>query len=105
MNENVGAVLYRKSNKPGTLYAEFCHTDDGAGHGIATASEEPYQDFEGKYRIQYFDQNGDLQAERDLEIRKEGEQYHLTWFNNKVISGKGIGFETDEGLVAGYVDV
>ena len=105
MDENVGVVLYRKSDMPGTLQAEFCHTEDGNGHGIATTLENPPQGFEGEYRVQYFDQNGDLQAERDLEIRKEGEQYHLRWFNSNVVSGIGIGFETDEGLLVGYYDV
>ncbi len=100
---NVGVVLYRKGDEPGTLNAEYCHTDDGKGHGIATGGLT--QGFEGKYQIQYFDEKGQLLAARDLEINKVGDRFNLIWFNNKVISCRGIGFETTEGLVVGYYDV
>jgi len=72
---NIGVVVYKKGNEPGTLEAEFCHTDDGIGNGIATGG--PTHGFEGKYKIRYFDEKGKLQAERDLEIKKDGDRFNL----------------------------
>lgn len=100
---NVGVVLYKKGDEPGTLKAEFCHTEDGKGAGLATGGSA--QGFDGNYHIQYFDNKGELQAERELEIKKDGDQFNLTWFNNKEISCRGIGFETAEGLIVGYYDI
>ncbi len=100
---NIGVVLYKKGDEPGTLNAEYCHTDDGKGSGIAVGGST--QGFEGKYHIRYFDEKGKLQAERGLEIKKDGDRFNLMWFNNKAISGRGIGFETIEGLLVGYYDV
>jgi hypothetical protein len=33
---SVGFVMYKKSDEPGTLIAEWCHSDYGNGTGIAT---------------------------------------------------------------------
>jgi hypothetical protein len=46
-----------------------------------------------------------MQAERGLEIQKDGNHYRLSWSNNGEISGSGVGMETAEGLAAGYRDV
>ena len=100
---SVGFVLYKKSDEPGTLTAEWCHSDYGNGTGIATGG--PADGFEGRYTIRYFDDKGNMQAERGLEIQKEGNYYQLSWSNNGEISGSGVGMETAEGLAVGYRDV
>ena len=38
MNENVGVVVYKIGDDPGTLYAEFCHTWDGRGMDVETTN-------------------------------------------------------------------
>jgi hypothetical protein len=100
---NVGFVLYKKSDEPGTLIAEWCHSDDGNGTGIATGGTT--EGFEGRYHIRYFDNKGNIQADRELDIKKDGVYYQLSWINNGEITARGIGMETAEGLAAGYRDV
>lgn len=96
-------VLYKKGDKEGTLNAEYCHSVDGKGNGIAHGNSK--EGFEGEYQIQYFDDKGSLQAERDLEIQKKGDCFYLTWSKNGSITSTGIGFENAEGLLVGYHDV
>ena len=47
-----------------------CHADIGTITGIATGG--PVEGFEGIYHICYFDGKGKIQAERELNIQKEG---------------------------------
>jgi len=54
--------------------------------------------------IRYFDNTGNFQAERELNIQKSGNFYQVSWINNGVISGKGVGMETEDGLSVGYRD-
>lgn len=100
---SVGVVLYKKNDEPGILTAEWCHTDYGNGTGIATGGVA--EGFEGNYRIRYFDDKENFQAERGLVIQKQGKFYHVSWIHNGEISGQGIGIETTEGLSVGYRDV
>ncbi|MCP4749248.1 MAG: hypothetical protein GY874_24395 [Desulfobacteraceae bacterium] len=100
---NVGLVLYTKTEKPGTLKAKWCHFDDGTGIGIATGG--PVAGFEGLYNIRYFDGQGNLKAERELEIRKKNNCYKLRWLLHGKVTSKGIGLVTIKGLVAGYRNV
>ncbi|MCP3942103.1 MAG: hypothetical protein GY710_11555 [Desulfobacteraceae bacterium] len=100
---SVGVVVYKQSNEPGILTAKWCHSDYGNGTGIATG--KPVKGFEGHYIIRYFDNTGEFQAERELQIQKNGDFYQVSWINNGVISGKGIGMETKEGLSVGYCDL
>ncbi len=74
---NVGFVLYKKGEEPGTLIAKWCHTDDGNGTGIATGG--PVEGFEGHYHVRYFDDKGNLQAARELNIKKDGDYYQTWW--------------------------
>ncbi len=100
---NIGFVLYKKGDEPGTLNAKWCHSDYGNGTGIATGG--PAEGFEGRYHIRYLDDKGNAQAERKLDIQKKGDFYHLSWINNGNISARGIGMETVEGLSVGYRDI
>ncbi|MCP4370993.1 MAG: hypothetical protein GY797_23195 [Deltaproteobacteria bacterium] len=100
---NVGYVLYKKGDEPGTLIAKWCHSDYGNGTGIATGG--PAEGFEGRYHIRYFDEKGNIQADRELDIQKDGDYYQLSWINNGEISGRGIGMENAEGLSVGYRDI
>lgn len=101
--KNIGVVLYKKGSKPGTLQAAFCHTIDGRGNGVAKG--EATDGFEGSYRIKYFDEEGELQAERDLKIKRDKDRFELVWLNDGKVTSKGVGFETTEGLMVGYCDL
>jgi len=46
-----------------------------------------------------------MQAERGLDIQKDGDYYQLSWSNNGETSGSGVGMETADGLAVGYRDV
>ncbi|MCP4344336.1 MAG: hypothetical protein GY795_02285 [Desulfobacterales bacterium] len=100
---NIGFVLYKKNDKPGEMSAKWCHSDYGNGTGIATGG--PADRFEGHYHIRYFDDSGNVQADRELEIEKDGDNYKVSWFNNGKISAVGIGMVNSEGLAVGYRDV
>ena len=99
MTEKIGCVLYTKGKEEGTLDAKWYSTT-GKGTGKATGGSSI--GFEGHYNIRYFDEKGNFQAERGLEIKKVEDYFELLWFNNGEVSDKGIGMEVTEGLVAGY---
>ena len=101
--KNIGFVLYEKGEKPGTLTAKWCHSEDGSGTGIATGG--PATGFEGRYKIQYYDEKQNLQAQRDLDIQKMKGHYHISWINMGKITCNGIGMETAEGLAVGYRNI
>lgn len=101
--ENIGLVFYRKGNEPGTLLAQFRHSDYGTGTGLAKGT--PSEGFEGQFQIRYFDENGNIQADRDLFIIKDGEYYQLTWFKDGKITGEGIGHENSDCLCVGYHEI
>ncbi len=100
---NIGNALYKKNKAAGTLNADWCHSDYGTGTGIATGG--PADGFEGLYKIRYYDEKGKIQAERELEIRKDGQCYKVSWMNNGKLTAYGIGLEFSEGLSVGYRDV
>jgi len=100
---NIGFVVYKKGNEPGMLMAQWEHSDYGKGTGIAKGSQS--DGYEGEYTIQYFDNNGIIQAERDLIIKKEGDSYHLSWFKENKKTAEGIGKEISCCLCVGYHDI
>ena len=104
---NIGHVQYQKGNQSGELKAVWTHDDYGCGTGLATdiTTGEPNSTFAGNYQIQYFDNEGSLQAELDLEIQKRNGCFALTWRKNGAITSIGIGIETANVLSAGYYDV
>ena len=101
--KNIGFVIYRKGNEPGTLLAQWHHSDDGSGTGIATGASS--EDFTGEYQIRYFDEQGNIQAARDLVIKKEREYYQLLWLKDGAITAEGIGQETADCLCVGYHNI
>jgi len=104
---NIGHVQYQKGDQLGELKAVWTHDDYGCGTGRATAATTDKENpiFSGDYQIQYFDHEGNLQAELDLEIEKSGHCYKLTWRKNGKTTSIGIGIETTGVLSAGYYDV
>ena len=103
MKFNIGCVLYRKGNEPGTLDAKWCHPFFGDGvFGTGRATGGPTVGFEGRYDIRYCDNTGAELAGFELDIRKAGEYYELAWIDSGEIMDRGIGMEVSEGLVAGW---
>lgn len=104
---NIGHVQYQKGDQSGELKAVWTHDDYGCGTGIATGitTSEANSTFAGNYQIQYFDNEDNLQAELDLEIKKNNHHYKLTWRKNGTITSIGIGIENANVLSAGYYDV
>ncbi|MCP4024135.1 MAG: hypothetical protein GY729_19995 [Desulfobacteraceae bacterium] len=100
---NIGCVLYKKGDEPGILIARFCHTDDGNGTGVATGT--PSDDFEGIYRIRYYDEKENFQDERELVIQKNGDQYQVSWLDKGKVTAIGMGMETAKGLAVGYTNI
>ncbi|RPI74682.1 MAG: hypothetical protein EHM45_17780 [Desulfobacteraceae bacterium] len=100
---DIGCVLYRKGAEPGTLTAQYCHSE--LGHGTGQATGGPLTGFAGRYRIRYFDDQGTEIADRELDIQKDGGSYRLRWIHNGAIRALGIGMETSEGLAAGWCNV
>ena len=100
---NVGFVLYKKTEAPGTLNAIWCQRDGGNVTGVATGGST--EGYEGNYLICYFDDKGNIKADRELKIHKDGNFYKLQWLNNGKVTCEGIGMETAEGLSVGYCDL
>jgi hypothetical protein len=100
---NIGHVQYKKNENGDALTAVWAHDDYGYGTGKATGILNT--SFEGNYQIKYFDNDGSLQAELALEIKKEAHCYNLIWRKNNKITSRGIGMENSGVLSAGYYDV
>lgn len=100
---NIGCVLYRKGDEPGTLYAKWCHSIFGNGTGKAVGG--PSNGFMGRYHIHYFDDKGAEIADLELDIQKDGDFFKLAWISNGKITSRGIGMEVAEGLAAGWCGV
>ncbi len=99
---NLGVVVYTRGENPGILNAVWCHSDGIGGTGVATGG--PVNGFAGDYIIEYFDDQGNFQARRDLVIQKQGDRYTLAWIRDGETTARGIGMETAQGLTAGYRD-
>jgi hypothetical protein len=97
---DIGFVLYKKGDEPGTLEAEWCHSYSGNGTGKATGG--PPEGFVGRYQIRYFDDKGNVDGDCELDIQKDGDYYELSWIVNGEIADRGIGMEVAEGLAAGW---
>ena len=100
---NVGCVLYKKGDEPGTLDAKWCHPWFGKGIlGTGKATGGPNVGYAGRYHIRYFDEKGNDIAAFDLNIQKDGEYYDLAWSNNGEVLNRGTGMEVAEGLAASW---
>jgi len=100
---NIGHVQYSKGDATGELKAIWVHDDYGKGTGLATGNEG-YK-FEGNYHIKYFDEDGILLAELDLEIINNGSSYNVTWSKHGIVTSLGIGMINSNILSVGYYDV
>lgn len=98
---NIGHVQYSRSDNLTDFRAVWVHAEYGHGTGLAVG--ESNAEFEGVYQIKYFDENGTLLAERDLEIVKNEHNFELTWSENGVV--RSIGMKNSNILTAGYYDV
>lgn len=101
--KNIGFVIYRKGNEAGTLLAQWYHSDDGSGTGMAKGA--PSEDFAGKYQIRYFDEQGNFQAARELVIKKDSSYYQLSWLKDGTMTAEGIGQEISGCLCVGYHNI
>jgi len=102
--KNIGLVLYTKSEKPGTLHAQWSHARTGNGTGIASGGTG--DGYVGHYTIHPSATSIPIpSADRELDIQKEGDTYRILWKNNGKITAEGIGMEVAEGLAAGWRDV
>ena len=101
--DNIGFVLYKKGIEPGTLNAKWNHSTLGSGRGIASGGSA--EDFVGNYRIRYFNENGEVVADRDLEILKNGDNFSITWSKDNKVTAIGIGILVEDGLAAGWKNV
>jgi hypothetical protein len=97
---HIGCVLYKKGPAPGTLVAEWSHSDFGNGTGHATGG--PADGYAGNYRIVYSDEQGKELSSHNLRIEKDGKYYNLLWINDEVVRCRGQGMEEKEGLAAGW---
>ena len=100
---DIGVVYYRIRPSGGEMEATWYSTrypDEKCGTGLAKGDTS--NGFPGEYRITYFFADGTLSAELDLRIEKSGDIYSLAYLENGETLLAGVGFETPEGLVAGY---
>ena len=100
---NVGCVLYKKGDEPGTLTAKWCHPYFGKGvFGTGIATGGPEEGYVGRYHIRYFDDKGNEIAGFELDIQKDGDYYEIAWIDNGEILDRGMGMVVAEGLAAGW---
>lgn len=97
---DIGVVIYRKGPEPGTLSASWHHGTHGGGTGLAV--DGPVRGFPGTYRVRYFDLEGRPLSAFELRIERSGDHYDLTWLDGGVIKFRGLGMDSQEGLVAGW---
>ncbi len=100
---NIGYVVYKRGEEPGTPEAEWCHSYTGKGKGIATGGMSG--GFEGRYNITYFDNKNNLMSNRELVIQKTGDVYKLAWIKEGIIKAEGIEMVVSDRLTAGRCDV
>lgn len=100
---NIGTVIYSHGKIEGTLDAVWYHDELGNGYGFAEGGCG--KSFEGEFNISYYNNNGNLLAERKLIIKKEGGHYNLSWLNDGKITAAGRGIELDGKLAAGWINI
>ena len=100
---NVGCVIYRPGDQPGTLEARWCHPYFGKGMtGTGKATDGPLEGYVGRYEIQYYNAEGEGVGSYELNIERDGECYLLSWIKDGEVQDRGAGFEIPEGLIAGW---
>ena len=97
---NIGFALYAIGETPGTLDARWAYQNAYSGSGIATGG--PERGFVGDFHIRYFFEDGEFSDEYDLQIRRTGDLYDVTWLVDGVISAVGVGMEVGARLAVGW---
>lgn len=97
---NIGFVLYTKSDAPGTLNARWNYANTYSGPGVATGG--PKDGFAGHYHVRYFLESGEFSDEYDLDIKKTGDFYNVSWITDGKVSAIGVGMEVPNGLAVGW---
>ena len=97
---NVGFVVYRKGEAPGTLDARWSYENTWNGPGRATGG--PHHGFAGSYHIRYFYEDGEFSDEYDLVIEEAGEYYEASWLVDGELQAVGFGVELDGALAIGW---
>jgi hypothetical protein len=69
---------------PGTLDARWSYENVYSGSGLATGG--PKQGFVGDFHIRYFLEDGEFSDEYDLQIRRAGPLYDVTWLTDGAIA-------------------
>jgi hypothetical protein len=97
---NIGFALYAIGETSGTLDARWSYENAYSGSGLATGG--PKQGFVGDFHIRYFLENGEFSDEYDLQIRRTGDLYGVTWLVDGAISAVGVGMEVGARLAVGW---
>jgi len=97
---NIGFALYAIGETPGTLEARWSYENAYSGSGLATGG--PKQGFVGDFHIRYFLESGEFSDEYDLQIRRAGALYDVTWLTDGAISAVGVGMEVGSRLAVGW---
>ncbi|MBN1501416.1 MAG: hypothetical protein JW982_14745 [Spirochaetes bacterium] len=103
---NIGCVVYEKYFNTGELTAEWTF-DSGTGivEGTGHATGKPGNNYDGDYKITYFDTNGNSAGEYDLNITIEKNSYILKWHQNGTMKFTGIALQVDSKLMGGWKPV
>lgn len=102
MND-IGVVEYSKDLERKCIYAKWYYVNEGKkseGTGIAIGNLTG--NYEGEFKITYYNRDNVKLQSYDLVITKTGDCYELEWFANGVKKFFGIGFEYEGKLFAGW---
>ncbi len=97
---NVGFVVYRKGEAPGTLDARWSYENTWSGPGHASGG--PDDGYAGRYHIRYFYEDGKFSDEYDLVIEQAGEYYEASWLGDGAVQAVGFGVELSGFLAIGW---
>jgi hypothetical protein len=97
---NIGFAVYAIGETPGTLDARWSYENAYRGSGLATGG--PKQGFVGHFHIRYFLESGEFSDEYDLQSRRVGPLYDVTWLTDAAIRAVGVGMEVGSHLAVGW---
>lgn len=102
---NLGCVVYRQINDG--LEAEWMQLQDeskkkGTGKAKRLGKAEAGQPYEGSFEIIYEDDAGHQSPKLHLSIVRCREGYELTWRQGQQVTERGIGFVSEDRLIASF---
>lgn len=97
---NIGFVVYRKGEAPGTLEARWSYENRWSGPGHATGGSD--DGYAGRYHVRYFFEDGEFSDEYDLVIEQAGGYYEASWLVDGAVQAVGFGVELDGALAIGW---